>query len=130
MMQSQTNQLFLFGIISILALLMLLQTQTTLTGQQINEEILFPDFEYVLTAEEQKLFEEPEQPVQEQQKTLPEPVVQAYPEIPRPKADPECLNKCYTGFSLCLHRAEGDDKKTRKCYGSQEGCYLKCKEIA
>ena len=139
-----TNQLLALGVISVFSLIIMLQAQNNILGQQTSDEILFQNFDYTPTPEEQQLLQEqqtqpqepqqPEQPTQQQEEILPEVQQQIqqedYPEIPKPEADPECLQKCDTGFSLCQHRAQGEDKKTRRCYGSQEGCYLKCKEIA
>lgn len=114
------NNILFFGTIAILSLVIMLKTASNLTGQQINEEIMFPDFE--LPAEEQQQEQLPY--------TLQQESIQQEETIPKPDADPACLQKCDTGFSLCQHRAQGEDKKIRKCYGSQEGCYTKCEENA
>ncbi|MBI4140939.1 hypothetical protein HY485_03830 [Candidatus Woesearchaeota archaeon] len=128
-----TNQLLALGVISVFSLIIMLQAQNNILGRQTSDEILFPSFDYTPTPEEQQLLQEqqiqpqePQQPEETEQQILQE----QYPEILKPEASPECLQKCDTGFSLCLHRAQGNDKKTRRCYGSQEGCYLKCKETS
>lgn len=129
------KQNILLGFVTLIALFLVITLNTTLTGKQVDEEILFPDFELIdepqepVVLEPQPLEETPPQEQQPEEPSVEETVPQEhYPEISRPEADQECLQTCDQGFSNCQHRAQGDDKKTRRCYSSKERCFKKCEE--